>query len=61
MLADYSIFGHESWGGYSGVFDISENVADLSSYNYLSFKFYNQSPPTGGGSHPYHLGRFYGI
>ena len=50
MLADYSIFGHESWGGYSGVFDIFENVADLSSYNYLSFKFYNQSPPIGGGS-----------
>ena len=36
--------------GIQGVFDVFEDVADLSSYNYLSFKFYNQSSPQGGGS-----------
>ena len=50
MMADYGVDGTLGWGGYTGVYNNYGSAVDLTGYNYLSFKFYNLTPPTGTGA-----------
>ena len=53
MSADYGVIGmidangESQWGGYTAMQDKFETVQDLTGYTHLSFKFYNNMPPTG--------------
>ena len=50
MVSDYSIFAHESWGGYTADFQKFDTPLDFTGYNYLSFKFNNYGVPAGTGA-----------
>ena len=50
MVSDYSVFGHESWGGYTADFQKFDTPLDFTGYNYLSFKFNNYEVPAGPGA-----------
>ena len=45
MDYSYGVVGTFNWGGYSGELNLFEQEADLSAYNYLSFKIYNITQP----------------
>jgi hypothetical protein len=38
--------GTPPWGGYTSVYHVYDAAVDISDYNYLSFKFYNLTPPS---------------
>jgi hypothetical protein len=50
MVSDYSVFGLESWGGYTADFPKIDTPLDFTGYNYLSFKFNNYEVPAGPGA-----------
>jgi hypothetical protein len=50
--------GDQGWGGYTSVYHVYDAAVDLSDFNYLSFKFYNEAPPANLGSMAFRVNLF---